>query len=98
MVRKEDYDKYGAQQRKANAVRYEKRRVEAILHYGDKCYCCRESHIEFLLVADKNGNPLNHDTLKGADFPEGPQVLCRNCAHAMKYRDECPHQHPLSEV
>ena len=95
MVKKEDYPKYAENQKKGNKRRYEARRVRAIRHYGDQCICCRENHIEFLVVTDKNGSPYNFDALSGAGWPEGMQILCRNCQHAMKYHLECPHQTPL---
>jgi len=95
MVKKENYPKYAEQQKKGNKKRYESKRVRAIKEYGEECVCCKENHIEFLVVCDKNGRPFNYDTLSGAGWPTGMNVLCRNCSHCMRYHDECPHQRPL---
>ena len=68
---------------------FQKRRQEVINHYGNKCKCCGESHLEFLtidhiqhshqiLVQNLYGERLYRYLIRN-NFPSGYQVLCWNC-------------------
>ena len=75
---------------------YRKRiKIEILNHYGNKCVCCGESHIEFLGIDHIKGNRNKHRKielgtilatgyefylwLKRNNYPEGFQVMCNNC-------------------
>lgn len=74
-------------------------REEALKHYGGKCACCKESLSEFLGIHPRRGTAMP-DTrtpliywLWTNEFPEGFQVLCRNCGGALEKLGYCPHRH-----
>ena len=68
---------------------FQKRRQEVINHYGNKCKCCGESHLEFLTIdhihhsKQTSGQNLYGERLYRFlirnNFPIGYQVLCWNC-------------------
>jgi len=77
--------------------------MKALIHYGGilpMCACCGEKHVEFLTIDHiKNDGAKHRKQIKGTsiygwlernDFPEGFQVLCRNCNWA-KCFGNCPH-------
>ena len=85
-----------------------KRRVFA--HYGSHCVCCGEQREVFLTIDHinndghlyrKNGS-RSHNNVYGwlvrKGFPEGFQVLCRNCNWAKESFGECPHVHEGVEI
>ena len=87
---------------------YEKRKKDKRLvyeHYGNKCVCCGESEVLFLVIdhiendgykyRKKNGKNIHsniYSWLVSNDFPKGFQVLCSNC-NIGKHRNKgvCPH-------
>lgn len=84
-------------------IRAEKNQV--FNHYGSQCSCCGENMFEFLEIDHINNDGSKHrkqinkygSTFYGwlieNDFPEGFQVLCKNC-NIGKHRNGgiCPHQ------
>lgn len=82
------------------------RRREVIDHYGGKCVCCNETHLEFLHVdhVDTPGSveraeakakglsPEIYTRLARQGFPEGYQILCANCNHSLAHYGYCPHR------
>lgn len=85
---------------------YRKRvRLEAIQHYGGKCVCCGESHVEFLCFDHINNNGAEHRKkmpdrsiapwLRRNNYPEGFRVLCHNCNMAIGIYGYCPHEEVL---
>ena len=90
-----------------NSVEYnrqycQKIKKQVIAHYGNKCACCGESSIVFLVIDHINGggnkehDKVGHGTrfyrwLIKNSFPEGYQVLCHNCNFAIRM-GTCPHQ------
>ena len=90
--------------------RMQKLRTLVIEHYGKKCACCGESHIEFLTIDHINGggNRLRK-SLKSytsyyeyyrilkENYPADIQVLCMNCNFAKREytgKHGCPVHHP----
>ena len=92
---------------------YQKKRnaqfkLDVFNHYGRKCICCGENHIEFLSIDHSNGDGAKHRKaisngqggtafyakLKKLGFPEnsGLQVLCLNCNVAKGRYGYCPHE------
>ena len=71
-------------------------------HYGRKCACCGEDHIEFLAIDHINGDGKEHRKQIGRNrlykwlvdnnFPAGFQVLCHNCNMAKAIYGVCPHE------
>ena len=71
-------------------------------HYGRKCECCGEEHIDFLTIDHINGNGEKHrkeinrrinDWLVKNNFPDGFQVLCFNCNWGKHINHGiCPHK------
>jgi hypothetical protein len=66
-------------------IGFQRRRQEVIKHYGNKCNCCGESHLEFLTIdhiqhSNKGlyGERLYRYLIRN-NFPNGYQVLCWNC-------------------
>lgn len=70
-------------------INRQKIKQEAFLHYGTKCVWCNESDIVVLTIDHINNNGGEHrrrlkgrkiyDWLKDNGYPDGFQVLCRNC-------------------
>ncbi len=72
-------------------------RVEAINHYGGKCFCCGEQRLEFLALDPINGGGNQHRKeirktcgslhywLKKNGWPEGFRVACHNCNSALGF-------------
>ena len=75
--------------RAKNYSREQKLRQEAITHYGSKCVHCGEIELVVLTIDHiKDDGAVHRKTLKGKvifkwlkdnKYPEGFQVLCRNC-------------------
>lgn len=72
-------------------------RLLALWHYGGQppeCACCGETHIQFLCVSDHTKKLNSHrlyQKLRKDGYPDGYEVLCQNCAHALVTYGECPH-------
>jgi hypothetical protein len=78
-------------------------KLEAFNAYGGRvCACCREDSVVFLTIDHINndgnvhrkeigGGSLIYRWLKQQNYPEGFQVLCRNCNWAKQF-GVCPHQ------
>lgn len=85
-------------------------RKETISHYSNgenKCACCGESKIEFLVIDHIYGGGGKHrkeNKLTGANrltywlkknnYPSGFRVLCHNCNMARGCYGYCPHESP----
>ena len=81
-----------------------KERVQVIQAYGGKCACCGESHIEFMEVHHINlrgglqrrrlrtSGRMFYSWLIENKFPEGFQLLCRNCHMSIGRYGRCPHE------
>ncbi len=71
-------------------------------HFGGKCVCCGEAEVTFLAIDHIDGNGAQHRKEIGHtnlyrwivknNFPEGFQILCRNCNWGKFVRGICPHQ------
>jgi len=87
---------------------YYKLRLEVIQHYGSKCVCCGESHIDFLAIDHIHGDGTKHRNVIGGtsqtlyrwikkhNFPNSFQLLCHNCNHCKGKTDKpfCQVHHP----
>ena len=76
-------------------------------HYGGKCACCGENHIEFLAIdhihgdgnqdrKEKGGNTklmffLFREMKEGRDYKDQYQILCHNCNLSLGFYGYCPH-------
>ena len=103
---REYYHKLGSKVREKNVEKnkkYRRRvRVEAIQHYGGKCVCCGEDHLEFLCFDHINNDGAEHRKkmvdrsiapwLRRNNYPEGFQILCHNCNMAKGIYGKCPHK------
>jgi len=78
----------------------QKRKKEAIDHYGKLCQCCGEDRLVFLCLDHIAGGGNRHRKKIGAgivlwlrrnNYPKGFQVLCHNCNFA-KSQGVCPHK------
>lgn len=83
-------------------------RFTVLAGYSDgqpKCTCCGESHIEFLTIDHIEGKGIKYGREKKLkntyqfynwlvknNFPEGYQVLCRNCNYSLGAYGYCPHK------
>lgn len=86
-------------------------RLEAIRHYSNgtnRCACCEEDHIQFLVIDHINGGGNAHRRavrkrgimsgndiylwLKRSKYPVGYRVLCDNCNSARGRYGKCPHE------
>jgi len=77
---------------------------EVINHYGVKCECCGEEHIEFLSIDYINGGGTQERKdnnkrgtnfylyLRRMSFPVGYRVLCYNCNFSLGRYGRCPHK------
>ena len=87
-----------------NKARKASIKQEIFNHYGNKCVCCGESHIEFLCIDHINGGGIQHRKyinthggtefyawLKQNNFPLGFRTLCHNCNFAITAFRYCPH-------
>jgi len=81
--------------------RWQAKRLLVLKHYGAKCQCCGENHIEFLAIDHINNDGYIHrktlktniyDWLIKNNYPDGFQVLCHNCNLAKAFYGYCPHQ------
>lgn len=75
-------------------------------HYGNKCACCGETIQMFLSVDHVDNNGVEHSLKEGVrgghdmyrwlminDFPDGFQLLCRNCNWGKHVNGGvCPHK------
>jgi hypothetical protein len=86
--------------------RYRKKlKLQVISHYGGKCICCGENHIEFLTIDHVNGGGTKERETTGLrgnqfyrwliknNFPEDYQILCANCNMAKGKDQFCPVHH-----
>ena len=88
---------------------YRLRLKENILkHYGSKCACCGETHIEFLTLdhINNDGNEQRRKLfgrnrsvgvqfyawVRRNNYPDDLQILCWNCNQAKAFYGICPHQ------
>jgi predicted HNH restriction endonuclease len=81
-----------------------------LLHYGSKCACCDDTHIQFLDLDHINGDGGKHRIvifkkylsiwhwLVIHNFPEGFRVLCSNCNGSLGRFGYCPHQIERGEI
>lgn len=83
----------------------QKIRLQVLTHYGGnppKCACCGETIVIFLVIDHINNDGAKQRKsvasgsqmyywLRKNNFPEGYQVLCRNCNWA-KSQGGCPHK------
>jgi len=78
-------------------------RIETLRHYGGKCTCCGENHMEFLSIDHMRGNGQKHrrengissiyDWLRKSNYPTKDfQILCHNCNLAKGFYGYCPHK------
>lgn len=79
------------------------RKLSVVDHYGGRCRCCGETNLEFLAVHHAAGDGGGHrKQLSGGwnsiigwiiknDFPEGFEIFCHNCHHALHSYGYCPH-------
>lgn len=76
-------------------------RLLVLNHYGAKCKCCGEAHLEFLTIDHIHGNGNQHRKiipstiyvwLKQNNYPKGFRILCFNCNCAKYYSGYCPHK------
>jgi len=79
-------------------------RNEMLDHYGRKCACCGEKHVEFLTLEHVNrdgsahrkevgGGANTYRDLKRKGWPKkGFKVLCMNCNWAVRRGGVCPHK------
>jgi hypothetical protein len=93
-----------------NKRRYRRERLECIEHYGNKCDCCGEEHIQFLAIDHIDGNGNAHrkelrtkhltiyEYLIKNNYPEGFRVLCHNCNASIGFYGYCPHQVERGEL
>lgn len=79
-----------------------KRKILVITHYGKKCICCGDIHIEFLSINHPNGDGAKHRRKIGQgylylwliknNFPDGFEVMCMNCNWGSRNTGICPHK------
>ena len=77
-------------------------RLAVFLHYGTKCVCCGEEHLEFLTIDHINNDGKQHRAelgpgnfyvqIKTKGYPGGLQTMCWNCNEAKKIYGRCPHE------
>jgi hypothetical protein len=77
------------------------RKIKAMLHYGNKCFCCGETRIAFLCIDHVNGGGNEHrreigrriyEWLIRNKYPPGFRVSCSNCnSGASLNGGKCPH-------
>lgn len=99
--------KYHAEHRDSEHAYHKAHRAEqrlmCIEHYGGRCACCGEVHIEFLCIDHINGGGTKHREKIGKgdmiyrwliknQFPEGFRVLCSNCNQSYGHYGYCPHR------
>lgn len=77
-------------------------RLDVMNHYGNKCKCCGESHIDFLSIDHINNDGYKNRNKQGTgvkfyrwiiknNYPNDLQILCYNCNQAKQYVGICPH-------
>jgi len=89
---------------------YNRYRMDILIHYSNgvpQCACCGELEYEFLTIDHIAGGGRKHTTtirMRGNNFyrylilnnfPDGYQILCMNCNHAIGRQNSdgvCPHQ------
>jgi len=75
------------------------RKIKAMLHYENKCFCCGEDRIAFLTMDHTNGGGNKqligsriYEWLIQNDYPDGFRVACNNCnSGASINKGICPH-------
>ena len=96
------YRKYRTAWEIAKSIKVRKAVIAA---YGNRCACCGEMEYTFLEVDHINNDPKER-VAKGEprggqdlckwlvrhEFPEGFQILCRNCNWGKWVRGICPHR------
>ena len=91
-------ERYKQLNREAN----KRARLQAIEHYGGKCFCCGEGRYEFLTFHHVNGDGKKHrketnncqigQWLRANKWPDGFDLLCWNCHQAEEHHGVCPHK------
>jgi hypothetical protein len=97
---------YQENKKRLNSIRSDYRKnckKKVFDHYGRKCTCCGETEEIFLTIDHINGGGSKqrkelggsgnrfYEWLVNNNFPEGFQVLCRNCNWAKAF-GLCPHK------
>lgn len=100
-------DKAATKERVMKIMR--KARRDVIAHYGGKCACCGEAHIEFLHLDHIEGGGTQQRAelkrwgnafyrwLQKQGYPEGFRVLCANCNEALGHYGYCPRELETAE-
>ena len=97
---KKQYATRLAKNHKSEALQYRKIVFDHYSNNDPKCYCCGESHEEFLTLEHPNGRAPD-ERLTGYKFyrwlivnkfPYGYLVYCYNCNCAKGRLGYCPHQ------
>ena len=104
-----EYQQKWKKEHKENVAKHRQKYAQdvkrtCIEHYGGKCACCGEEHIEFLTIDHRAGGGNAHRKECGVkagfpfyrwiiknDFPSGLRVLCFNCNWAIYRYGYCPH-------
>jgi len=70
-------------------------------YYGKKCFCCGETHTEFLTIDHAEGNGAEHRRklnrgrlyahIVKEKFPKNFRLACMNCNFAIGIHGHCPH-------
>lgn len=100
--------KHPGYHRALNRRKYAEYRDLVFKAYGEKCYCCGESHWEFLTIdhihgdgkidREKHGNRF-YRVIAEAGFPKDRfRLACMNCNWVMRKGAICPHQRKGEEV
>ena len=95
----------------ARTLRYrQKLKAGVIAAYGGKCWCCGESHQDFLTLDHLNndgkahrmalngknvGNARVYRWLRDNGYPRGYGVACFNCNISRSLFGSCPHRRTL---
>ena len=87
----------------------QKIKLDAVGHYGGRCACCNESHIEFLAIdhidgggnahrksIKKSGGKSFYMWLRRQGYPAGFRVLCHNCNFSYGLFGKCPHKDEIT--
>lgn len=75
-------------------------REQVLSHYGKKCACCGDTHLDFLQIDHVNGGGCKHRRQIGSlmrwlvrqGFPDDFRTLCANCNFARGLHGCCPHE------
>jgi hypothetical protein len=80
---------------------YNKRRINFLEMYGNKCACCGETQKEFLTIEHINGQKGKKRESSAMAYakaikeyrPDLYTILCMNCNHSKGKYGYCPHEH-----